>query len=125
MRKVSTRQIGDGKLPNKYWVSVCDDFMYEHEPGSFDWDSDRTLSGVNSKTIAMFMTYRKAREFFDSIPLEQLYDGIIVKTKTIEDRLSGEVAREGLHEVRHFISSFSEDLKFTMKKLKEHGASFK
>ena len=30
-KSISTKQIGDGKLPNKYWVSIANDFYYYNE----------------------------------------------------------------------------------------------
>jgi hypothetical protein len=35
-KSISTKRIGDGKLPNKYWVSIANDYYYlntEEQPG--------------------------------------------------------------------------------------------
>ncbi len=125
-KTISTRRIGDGKLPNKYWVSISDDFLYESEPGTFDWNSDRDKKETHGKTIAVFSTYKKAREFFDAIDMGEWRDGILVNNKTIEDRLSGELTNETMQEIMRIELSPSsyEDLSFTQQTMSGKGVSF-
>jgi hypothetical protein len=124
-KRISTRQVGDGKLPNKYWVSVFDDFLYyDTESGSWEWDSDRTREEAHGKTIAVFWSYAGARNLFDSIVLGEEHGGILVRGKTIEDRFSGEVCREVFQEVKTCEPFFEESLSFTKKKLEEAGQKF-
>jgi hypothetical protein len=125
VKKVSTEQIGDGKLPNKYWVSVHNNFFYESKPGFWDWADGRDGFKVEGKTFGPFSTYAEARKLFDSIQAGELYDGIIVKGKTIEDRMSGEVAEETGHEVTRFEYMETEDLEFTKKTMASKKVTFK
>lgn len=125
MRKISTQQVGDGRLPNKYWVSVHNDYWYESSPGSWDWVSDRDGFKAEGKTVGVFSSYEKARELFESILMGELYQGILVRGKTIEDRASGEVAEETGREVTRIEYDESEGLEFTKKRLSESGINFK
>lgn len=126
-RGVSTKQIGDGKLPNKYWVSVSNDY-YVCKDGVCDWASEYELIDTRAKTIAKFDTYRAAMRFIE----RNLYpgatrEGIRVNNIDIEDRLSGNIYQQTyyfypieleIHERGH------EDIKFTVDKLAEHGVKF-
>jgi hypothetical protein len=126
MKKVSTQQIGDGKTPNKYWVSIDDDFLY-YDKESDCWESAGERDGREGggKTIAVFSSYAKARELFDSILMGELCEGILVKGKTIEDRLSGELTEERGREVHRIEYDEYEDLAFTKKTLESKGIDFK
>jgi len=99
-RPVSTKQIGDGKLPNKFWVSISEDYYVVSEPGVMDWASDQgIIKNPRGKTLAVFSSYKAARNFVDNeLPeLGREYDdGISVNTITIEDRISGEVFWRGI-----------------------------
>ena len=125
-KKVSTIQIGDGKLPNKYWVSVSEDYLYEESPGSWSLASDRGGPDANpeGKTLAVFPTYAEARELFDSIPIGELTQGVLVRSKTIEDRITGEVAEETSREVVRLEAFGTEDLSFTKAVMGEAGVDF-
>lgn len=64
MKNISTKQIGDGNLPNKYWVSISNDYTYFNpETQGYDWISDLKLFNVESKTIKVFTTYKNALTF--------------------------------------------------------------
>ena len=125
-KKVSTVQIGDGKLPNKYWVSISEDYLYESEAHCWDWASDRGGKDANpkGKTLAVFSTYAKAREFFESIPIGEDYEGVMVRSKTIEDRLSGEIAEETSRETTTLEADETENLEFTKKEMAKRGVKF-
>jgi hypothetical protein len=127
--KSATRQVGDGKLPNKYWVSFYDDFLYfNQETEGFDWDSERTGRKPEGGTVRVFSTYGAAKRFFDAVPIESYYEGMEVKSKIIEDRLSGEVCEETLHEtirpIQEYHSDVYETLSYTMKEMKRRGVHF-
>ncbi len=125
MKKESAVQVGDGKLPNKYWVSVHNNFYYESSPGFWDWANARDGFKVEVKIVGVFSTYAKARELFESIQTGELCQGVLVRGKTIEDRLSGEVAEETGHEVNRMEYRETEDIGFTQKSMAELGVSFK
>jgi len=127
MKGISTKQIGDGKTPNKYWVSISEDYYCESEPGVMGWASDLgVVKPPKGGTIRVFSSYPAARQFIDGdLPLGEEYNGVVVNTITIEDRISGEVFRRGkefsprsgrLWENEH------EDLGFTEKTLAERKA---
>jgi hypothetical protein len=125
VKKVSTTQIGDGKLPNKYWVSVHNNFFYESKPGFWDWADERDGFKVEGNVVGVFSTYAKARELFDSIPAGEVFDGVLVRGKTIEDRMSGEVAEETGYEVNRLEYMETVDLEFTKKEMAAKKVAFK
>jgi hypothetical protein len=126
MKKISTQQIGDGKIPNKYWVSIDEDYLYyDRESSAWESAGERDGNDGAGKTVAVFSSYEKARELFDSILMGELYDGIIVNGKCIEDRLSGEIAEERGREMSRIEYEEYEDLRFTQKSLAEKGVKFK
>lgn len=115
MKSVAMSQIGDGKTPNKYWVSVSDDY-YLHDPkeNTMIWQSESAGREAKGKTLRVFKTYEEAKRFADGIELDSKKDGINVSTVSIEDRLSGQV-----HERTY--NSTTEDLKFTMEQERKLG----
>jgi len=122
-------EVGDGNLPNFYWVSISEDYYYMVEPATYDWASDH-IKGFKpkGKTLAVFPTYAEAKNFFDEIYIGMDYDGIKVHTKTIEDRLSGQIANEIYHfhpeEPDSGFSDVHEDYGFTKEQMEERGAVF-
>jgi len=121
--KISTQQIGDGKLPNRYWVSIHNNY-YINTDNCHDWASDTRKFKCKSKTIGVYKTYKKAREAFDGIELEETIDGIKVMGKSIEDRLTGQLVEEVLTEVKTFEPIFNEDLQFTIDEMKKKNIKF-
>jgi len=116
LTKISTAQIGDGKTPNKYWVSVSSDYyLYDPKENFSDWASSVKGIKTEGKTVKVFNTYEEAKRFTDSIELGSKLSGVEVNTVSIEDRLSGQV-----HE-RSLGANVIEDLKFTKEKEKELG----
>ena len=91
---ISTKQIGDGKLPNKFWVSISEDYMYfDSETGSWNWISDVIDFKPKGETIKVFDSYVEARDFVDCnlfLGSEYCY-GMFVNCVTIEDRITGQV----------------------------------
>ena len=110
---VSTSMIGDGKTPNKYWVSVGTDQYYK-DGNSLNWQSDVIGGKQKSKIVGVFPKYIDAFNLADSIKLGILFKGVIVNSVRIEDRLSGEVY------FRTYLDSHW-DIGFTEKKEKELG----
>jgi hypothetical protein len=117
--------LGDGKLPNKYFLSLSNDYLY-YDGESSNWIGD-LIKNFRSKggTIAVFDTYAEAKEAADGYSLgnimTELGMSFTVNRVTIEDRLSGELyehtktffpaAGKIIDEEEH------EDLRFTQKKL--------
>ena len=129
--KISTKQIGDGKLPNKYWVSISEDYYYyqpDKDGAYLTWLGDLDLFEPKGKTIQVFDTYQEAREFVEDIIFDYAHDDIHVNSIFIEDRLSGQV----FEKVKAFspehgqINTFHEDdVEFTRKEMEKRGESFK
>jgi len=127
--KISTKQIGDGNLPNKYWVSVSNDYYYYNpEVEGWDWISDVQRFEVKTAMLKCFTTYKSARAFIDSMHLGMEIDGLTVNSIFIEDRLSGEL----YHQTRNLsmadgklFNTIHEDTKFTCAQLREHGQELK
>lgn len=117
-------QVGDGKLPNKYWVSISNDYYYHNktDDGSsvLDWASDREKFKVKGKTLAVFDSYQKAKDLFDSVELGSIKDGIQINMVEIEDRFTGQLTEKT--NVENSRPTYSEDLSFTKKKLAELSA---
>jgi hypothetical protein len=119
MLKIPTVQIGDGKTPNKYWVSVSSDYYIEDKKNrTLDWASDSKFSpAVQGKTLKTFSTYEEAKAYADSIPLESKVQGVEANTVSVEDRLTGQVYERSVGTQPH------EDIMFTKDKEKELGVS--
>lgn len=125
----ATKMAGDGKTPNKYWVTISSDYMY-YNPKSeaMDWISDLKLFEVKGKTVDRFDTFKQAMEFCDnSLYLGMDYDDIRVNSMFIEDRISGEVYNR-MYEFFPASGEVSEvsyqSTEFTEEKLKELGKVF-
>jgi len=127
--KISTRQIGDGKLPNKYWVSICNDYYYNND-GCLDWISNTKLFESKSKVIKVFTTYKNAVTFInEDLYLGMTYDDIKVNCISIEDRFTGQLYEQ----YRIFDAEtatiddyqINENTKFTVDAMTKLGATFK
>lgn len=122
--------IGDGKIPNRYFVSISNDYYYfNSKVGGFDWISDLKLFKVKSKIIKNFATYKQAINFIDNdLYLGMEYGGIKVQSIFIEDRLSGELYHqynsfdaENCHIEQYQIH---EDTRFTKEELEKRSIKF-
>ncbi len=123
VKAISTKRIGDGKLPNRYWVSIFNDYYYYNKENEvFDWISEKEMFEVKAKTIQVFNTYQAAKEFAENeLCLGITEDGFTVNGITIEDRLSGKVYSH----IRHYSPEdgkidddfTTEDLRFTQEKM--------
>ena len=117
--KIPTVQIGDGKTPNKYWVSVSSDYYIEDKKErTLNWASDSKFApAVKGKTLKVFRTYEEAKAYADSIELESKVQGVEANTVTVEDRLSGQVYERSVG------TRPTEDIKFTKDRERELGVS--
>jgi hypothetical protein len=122
--------IGDGKLPNLYWVSLSNDYLYLHDGNCLDWIGDLLKDGFKSigKTFDMpFDTYKAAKEFCDGLYLGMPFENFIINRINIEDRLSGE-----LYEKTKVFNLYSGKIteqeyattRYTEKAMKESGCKF-
>jgi hypothetical protein len=100
--------VGDGKTPNKYWVTIGSDYhIFDPVENTFDWASEIKGIKAKGKTIKMFDTYAEAKSYAEGISLGNVVEGIKVNNIVIEDRLSGQVW-ENVKGIRAY-----EDIKFT------------
>jgi hypothetical protein len=123
--------IGDGKLPNKYFVSISNDYMYLHDVNMLDWIGDLIPSFKSkSKTFETpFMTYERAKQFADSFALGEKAGGtdFHVNRVNIEDRLSGELYERTIlfnPETGTSEDWQYKDVKYTANKMDEQGKKF-
>lgn len=109
IKKFATEQIGDGKTPNKYWVSISEDYLVNNKnTNEFNPISEFRKGKYQGKTLKEFNNYEEAKQFADSLEIGSWKEGMEVNSIFIEDRLAGEVYdRE-----RNW---FSEDIGFTKK----------
>lgn len=85
-------EIGDGKTPNKYFVSISDDYLIL-KPRTNEMSSVNEVFGIEGKykTVKIFDTYKEAKEYAEGFYLGHEEDGIEVNSVYIEDRLSGQL----------------------------------
>ena len=134
-RNPPTTQIGDGKLPNAYWVSASNNF-YICENGTCNWADEKLKFKVTGKTIAKFKTFAEALNYIDSHstvseePTEDKYNSYF-----IEDRLSGQIFEQAVYAYpktkgmlkggyRTEVENHTETA-FTEKKMAEKGYQFR
>ena len=94
-RELASEIIGDGQLPNKFfvttapWVTIVDEFG--------DQDSEM-LEGFSDMDVwtEIFDTYEDANKYFSSIELD-IYDG--TAQILLEDRLTGVIKEVSLEKV--------------------------
>jgi hypothetical protein len=124
-KKISTTQIGDNKLPNKYWVSICEDYYISEKMRDnstcLNWISEKDLFKPRSIEIGVYKTYTEAKEMAENIILGLIQpEGITANVVTIEDRITGQLYErvKVFEPLRARISEeVFEDLKFTEKRL--------
>lgn len=141
MPKTYRDMIGDGKFPNKYWVSWSNDFSV-CKKGMCDWigDSIKNWKSTGKTETTAFKTFKEAMDFVNrkmqempEIPREDSINRI-----TVEDRLSGEVYeasivayKKKVHDVLNktsiyaYDTSYHNETSFTKKEMEKNGYEFK
>lgn len=87
------KEIGDGKTPNRYWITTSNDF-YINKKGSNDWASEKLKFKVTVKTSKPFLTYQEAHNEANRIietEIGETPNEKGVNSVFIEDRISGQV----------------------------------
>jgi hypothetical protein len=89
---INTLEIGNGLLPNRYWVSVSNNYYYvKHKTGHFNRIGDLKLCPERFKTVEHFPSYEEAEKWVGShLRMGKRYAGVKVNYVEIEDTLSGE-----------------------------------
>jgi len=103
IKELAREIIGDGKDPNKFFVTVSPYFTVENED---DFESE-LLDGYTDKDTEtrLFDTFEQANEYYDSIDLDP-YEG--VATVMIEDRKTGTIKQKELTKVVRVDYSYRE-----------------
>ncbi len=103
IKELAREIIGDGKDPNKFFVTVSPYFTVENED---DFESE-LLDGYTDKDTEtrLFDTFEQANEYYDSIDLDP-YAG--VATVMIEDRKTGTIKQKELTKVVRVDYSYRE-----------------
>ncbi len=108
-------QVGDGKTPNKYFVTISNDFeIFIKKQGMIESASEVMKFKAKGKAIKVFNNFNDAKDFAESINLGVKSNNFSINSVFIEDRLSGQVF------VRNFTDS-REDIKFTQEQEKKKG----
>ena len=128
-KKISTLQIGDGKTPNRYWVSISEDYyIFNEEAGGLDWISDHLKLKPKFATIEVFPSFRMAKGWVNNNLYPGMkYAGIKANCITIEDRLSGQLfewVKSFFPEIASVEEEQFEDIRFTEEALKKRGLKF-
>ena len=130
-RKTYRDKIGDGQLPNLYWVSVSNDYSYVHDGYYIDWIGDiiPSFKSIGKTITKPFKTYAAAKLYCDyEFTLGEKCDfGFIVNRINIEDRLSGGVYEKTQvfnPNVAKITGWKSEDIEFTKEEMKKRGVKF-
>jgi hypothetical protein len=126
----STLEIVDGLLPNRYWVSISDNYYYlNNEAGEFNSIGNLKLVPIKTRMVKTFPAYDTAKYWAEhNLYPGMHYAGIKVNCVTIEDQLSGElfyVTRE-LSSDDGEVYNYREhaDLRFTVEEMAAAGINF-
>lgn len=103
IKELAREIIGDGKDPNKFFVTVSPYFTVENED---DFESE-LLDGYTDKDTEtrLFDTFEQANEYYNSVDLDP-YAG--VATVMIEDRKTGTIKQKELTKVVRVDYSYRE-----------------
>jgi len=82
--------IGDGKLPNKYSVSISNDFYISKEGGYLEGYEEESFKSKGF-TAEVYDTYSEAKEQAGYYSIGEQVKDFTVNRITIEDRISGEL----------------------------------
>jgi len=120
--KTYQKQIGDGKLPNKYWVFQYDQKYKKNrmEDGSLEIELIKEDKSKENHLIGEYKTFQEALEMVDN----KAYLPNVV----IEDRLSGQVFEQiciVCQECGKEEWESSTDIKFTRETMEKKGVEFK
>jgi len=132
-RDTAREMVGDGKLPNLYWVSMSSQFYTNkgNARNSFDWSGEVYENFPDRfKMFGPFETFHEAKDKLHDLRLEHCRiepeePWPYYYTVEIEDRFTGTLYSEGWLE--HYPNSsweVQDDTKYTRKAMEELGAEF-
>jgi len=97
-KRIMTRFIGDGKLPNKFYVSVHEDYLFLEKEKDYEywtWLSDAIDFKPKGGVVAVFDNYPEAINY--AVNMASFNVDYQANTITIEDRITGELYNDTLY----------------------------
>jgi hypothetical protein len=104
IKKLASEIIGDGQLPNKFFVTESPNILVTNEFGGADYEIIEG-SEESSYTFGPFDTYEEALAAYNDSELD-FHDG--VGSVMIEDRLTGTIQEKNLEKIVHIDYSYVE-----------------
>lgn len=96
IRKLASEIIGDGQLPNKFFVVESSQILVTDEFGDKNYEPIEGYEETPSYTYGPFDTLEEATAAYDEADLD-IYEGI--GSVVIEDRLTGQIKEKALEKI--------------------------
>lgn len=96
IKELASKIIGDGQLPNKFFVTESPMILVTGGFGERDYDYIEGYENSDPTTFGPFDTYEEALAAYDKADLD-IYEGI--GSVTIEDRLTGQIKEKVLEKI--------------------------
>ena len=96
IKKLASEIIGDGQLPNKFFVTESTNILVTNEFGDKDYETIEGYEEEPSYTYGPFDTLEEALAAYDEADLD-IYEG--VGCICIEDRLTGQIKEKTLEKI--------------------------
>lgn len=96
VKKLASEIIGDGQLPNKFFVTESPNILVTDEFGDKDYEILPGYEEEPSYTFGPFNTLEEALVAYDDADLD-IYEG--VGSVVIEDRLTGQIKEKTLEKI--------------------------
>jgi hypothetical protein len=105
IKKLASEIIGDGELPNKFFVTETAYILVRDEFGGADYEPIEGYNADSSYTFGPFDTYEEALAAYNESELD-FHDG--VGSVQIEDRLTGTIQEKNLEKIVRIDYSYVE-----------------
>ena len=105
VKKLASEIIGDGQLPNKFFVTESSNILVTDEFGDKNYEVIPGYEEEASYTFGPFDTLEEALAAYDEADLD-IYEGI--GCITIEDRLTGQIKEKALEKIVRIDYSYVE-----------------
>ena len=96
IKKLASEIIGDGQLPNRFFVTESSNILVTNEFGDKDYETIEGYEKEPSYTYGPFDTIEEALAAYDEADLD-IYEG--VGCIYIEDRLTGQIKEKTLEKI--------------------------
>lgn len=96
VKKLASEIIGDGQLPNKFFVTESPNILITNEFGDKDYEILPGYEEEPSYTFGPFNTLEEALAAYDDADLD-IYEGI--GSVVIEDRLTGQIKEKTIEKI--------------------------